>query len=300
MTFKEIVELKMSSYTIPEVRRMLGLGKTDSNWLVHQGKFESVQIQGRYYINKKSFEKWYANQIKYKKVDGSPPGIELRSASYSVPDLASLLEVSDSVIYDRIQRGDIEVYYIDDWMRISKGCFERWYSSQDSLRTKADKAKDAELEQSSLSLTDTARKLGIHRNSMYSLVQRHPECFDIIVIAGRKRITKESFEKWYGGQSRHKIAATDETVHSKESLDVEQQGTIESGEIVAPAVSIENKEEKKYYTVDEIQRILSLSKRDSYSLVQSDVFAVVKVGKRYLIPKEGFDEWLNANTTREE
>ena len=135
---------------------------------------------------------------------------------------------------------------------------------------------------------------------MYSLVQQHPECFDIIVIAGRKRITKESFEKWYGGQSRHKIVATDETVLSKESLDVEQQGTIESGEIVAPAVSIENKEEKKYYTVDEIQRILSLSKRDSYSLVQSEAFSVLKVGKRYLIPKDGFDEWLNANTTREE
>jgi excisionase family DNA binding protein len=99
---------------------------------------------------------------------------------------------------------------------------------------------------------------------------------------------------------RHKIVATEDSILSEESLDAEQQGAIESEATIASVVSDECKEEKKYYTVDEIQRILSLSKRDSYSLVQSDAFAVVKVGKRYLIPQKSFDEWLNANTTREE
>ena len=47
-----------------------------------------------------SFEHWYANQVKYKKVAGPPPGVELKAYSYSIPEIATLLGVCDSTVYE--------------------------------------------------------------------------------------------------------------------------------------------------------------------------------------------------------
>ena len=51
--------------TVPEMGKLLGLKKTDQYWLVHKNVFESKEIAGKIRINIASFEKWYANQIKY-------------------------------------------------------------------------------------------------------------------------------------------------------------------------------------------------------------------------------------------
>ncbi len=66
-------------YTVQELQEILGvsrptvynlLKKTDRYWLVHKNVFESKEIAGKMRINIASFEKWYANQIKYHKVTG--------------------------------------------------------------------------------------------------------------------------------------------------------------------------------------------------------------------------------------
>lgn len=77
-------EKKRTTMSVPEMQRMLGLGKTDSYWLVHRQCFETIIVAGKMRVVIDSFEHWYANQIKYKKVDGTPPGTELRAYSYSV------------------------------------------------------------------------------------------------------------------------------------------------------------------------------------------------------------------------
>ena len=96
------MDKKKTTMSVPEMRRMLGLRKTDSYWLVHKQCFETVIVKGKMRIVIDSFEHWYANQVKYKKVDGPPPGEELRSYSYSPQELAEELGVSDSIVYDLI------------------------------------------------------------------------------------------------------------------------------------------------------------------------------------------------------
>ena len=49
----------------------------------HKGLFETKQVLGKTWIDRSSFEKWYANQVKYHKVTGEEPGIELKAISYS-------------------------------------------------------------------------------------------------------------------------------------------------------------------------------------------------------------------------
>ncbi len=52
---------------------MLGLGKTESYWLIKKNYFKTILVGNTMRVMIDSFEEWYANQFKYQKVDGTPP-----------------------------------------------------------------------------------------------------------------------------------------------------------------------------------------------------------------------------------
>ncbi len=57
-------------------------------------------------------------------------------------------------------------------------------------------------------------------------------------------------------------------------------------------MAVENKPfEKRTYTVDEIQDILSISKPSAYNLVKSGLFRYVRIGGSIRVSKKSFDEW---------
>ena len=56
---------------------------------------------------------------------------------------------------------------------------------------------------------------------------------------------------------------------------------------------IERSDEKRTYTVDEIQDILSISRPTAYNLVKKNVFHSVRVGGHIRISKKSFDDWLD-------
>ena len=131
-----------TTMSVREMRQLLGLGKTDSYWLLHKNLFEVILINDKRRIVISSFEKWYANQVKYHKVNGSPPGEELCKRSYSVPDAAEILKVKPETIYTLIRQGKLKTETADFCMRIPKEDFERWYRSQSRYRTAADRERD--------------------------------------------------------------------------------------------------------------------------------------------------------------
>ena len=49
-----------------------------------------------------------------------------------------------------------------------------------------------------------ARMLGVHRQTIYYIVAN--EDFELIKVGRYKRVTKESFEKWYHNQTRYQLA----------------------------------------------------------------------------------------------
>lgn len=116
-----------TTMSVREMRQLLGLGKTDSYWLLHKNLFEVILINDKRRIVISSFEKWYANQVKYHKVNGSPPGEELCKRSYSVPDAAEILKVKPETIYTLIRQGKLKTETTDFCMRIPKEEFEQWY-----------------------------------------------------------------------------------------------------------------------------------------------------------------------------
>ena len=193
--------------TVPEMGKLLGLKKTDRYWLVHKNVFESKEIAGKIRINIASFEKWYANQIKYYKVTGEEPGKELKSWSYSVKEVEDLLGVDEYLVYDLLKKNQMEAVIVDYWKRIPKESFQNWYKSQSRYRTKEDREKDALLEDATITMPEMAQLLGTTRSSVYTILDnpKYSHFFEFIVIAEKKRITKESFQKFLKGQDRYKL-----------------------------------------------------------------------------------------------
>ena len=52
------MDKKKTTMSVPEMRRMLVLRKTDSYWLVHKQCFETVMVEGKMRIVIDSFEHW--------------------------------------------------------------------------------------------------------------------------------------------------------------------------------------------------------------------------------------------------
>ena len=60
--------------SVHEMGDMLGLKKTDRYWLVHKNYFRTETLLGKMRVEIASFEKWYANQDWYHKVNGGSTG----------------------------------------------------------------------------------------------------------------------------------------------------------------------------------------------------------------------------------
>lgn len=55
--------------------------------------------------------------------------------------------------------------------------------------------------------------------------------------------------------------------------------------------------ENEMITVREIAKYLRISLPTAYKLINSGAIPHVKVGCRYIIPREGFFVWMSQNTT---
>ena len=203
---------KRTSMSVPEMGRLLGLCKTESYWLIKKNYFKTITVGGNMRVMIDSFESWYANQFKYQKVDGTPPGEELKKTTYSVEELGQRLGLKEATAYELIAKGHFEIVEVLGKRRITKESFERWYASQSEYRTVEDQALDADVIASTYGLPEIARMLGTNRQNIYSIAARGS--FELIRVGRHNRATKESFMKWYQSQTRYKLVAEDKTERS--------------------------------------------------------------------------------------
>lgn len=125
---------KMRWMTVARMGEMLGLKKTGRYWLIHKNYFETKKIGGKTVVDVPSFEKWYANQIRYHKVCGTEPGLELRRHSYSARDISILLNIHEQTAYDLIRKKGLKTILVDGWKRVPKEDFDRWFNSQSEYK----------------------------------------------------------------------------------------------------------------------------------------------------------------------
>ena len=59
---------------------------------------------------------------------------------------------------------------------------------------------------------------------------------------------------------------------------------------------------QQVYLASDIQKILGIGKSSSYNFLEdiykqkNPPFRVLKIGKLFRVPKQGFDDWLNGST----
>lgn len=122
--------MSKKSMSVPEMRKILGLGKTDSYWLVKKNYFDVITVAGKMRIMVESFEEWYAHQLHYKKVDGTLQGSYWRAITMSVQETADLLGINTATLYDLLKKQPFQTVKVGMYLRIYKDSFEEWYSSQ--------------------------------------------------------------------------------------------------------------------------------------------------------------------------
>ena len=248
----------------------------------------TTQIKKRnmptHFIVISSFEKWYANQVKYHKVNGPPPGEELCKRSYSVPDAAEILKVKPETIYTLIRQGKLKTETADFCMRIPKEDFERWYRSQSRYRTAADRERDREIEAQTISIPEMAKLLGIPRKNVYGILdcKKYRDCFVIERVADRPRITKKSFKAWLKSQSTYQLQKPKKETHEE------------------PPLKLQCPKNGKYYSFQEIQAFYGISRPTLDSWVLKEGIPTMKLGRVKRIQKDAFDEVLKSKRKVEE
>lgn len=125
----EVLYLDKKSISVPEMRRILGLGKTESYWLIKKGYFKTIMLFGKIRVMTDSFEEWYANQFHYKKTDGTPPGQNWRH-TMSIRETADILGIAPTTVYSLIGKNLFTVLTVSGKKRIEKKSFEEWYANQ--------------------------------------------------------------------------------------------------------------------------------------------------------------------------
>ena len=151
---------------------------------------------------------------------------------------------------------------------------------------------DAIVEEATITMPEMARLLGLTRSQVYQILRnpKYSHFFETIVIAEKKRITKENFQKFLEGQDQFHL----DPANDYEELAQEQN------------IALANFRRKKlsqtgvrgsngnlgYLTFDEASYLAKVSRSLINKWADKGKFKVIKVGGRVRISREDFEAWL--------
>ncbi len=260
--------------SVPEMRKLLGVKKTESYWLVHKGYFKTSYINGVMRVDLESFEEWYANQVKHKKVNGEKPGKVLCQESYSFRDAANLLGIHSSNLYEIWRNEGLDFITVDYVKRIPVDVFEEWYKNQIMYKKVDVLPTISELEENYIPIGDAANSLGITREKMAAItrISAFKDVFEIIVYEDKKWISKKSFQQFLNAQSVYQVVS-----ENKEDSDQEEQ-------LVT----------KEYISVKEAAALAGVTSSTIIRWAGLGHFAFKVVGRGKRIHREAFLSFLNS------
>lgn len=259
--------------SVPEMRKLLGLKKTEGYWMVHREFFKTEIIGGMMRVDIESFEKWYANQVKHKKVNGEEPGRELIKSSYSFQDAANLLEVNSSCLYEIWKKEERKTIKVDFVKRIPKEEFENWLSEQ-TVYKKSDRIPTiSNMEKGYIRFKETARLLNIQEDTMLKLIRtgKYKSLFEVRVFDNKKWISRKSFRLFLNAQNEYRITDNDENT-SPDNLIIET---------------------KEYISRNEAAELAGVKASTITKWLQAEAFPCVGAGKVLRIKRVDFLAWLN-------
>ena len=199
-----ILEKSKKTMSVPEMRRLLGLKKTDGYWLVHRNFFQTHIVNGQMRVDIASFEKWYVNQVKHKKVNGEEPGAELMKSSYSFRDAANLLGITKEKLSVITRASRFKEYFeirvFEDKKWISKKSFQYFLNAQSVYQVTRAPEKEDPVEQGNMetkeyiSRQEAEALAGVTRGTITKWIQMGH--FSSAGAGKALRIHRNEFLKW--------------------------------------------------------------------------------------------------------
>ena len=274
-----------NTMTVPEMRKLLGLHKTDSYWLIHKGLFETEVIGGQIRIDKSSFEQWYENQDHYRKVNGAEPGKQLRKHYYTIREAAEMLAVNEDTFRDIVASQHIPAEVIGNRVRIRCADFDAWYAGQTRYRNPEDRAADQERKDQSITVPEMGRLLGIDSRAAWKIASHRASGLVLIRVADRPRVTLDSFDRWYQGQTEY-VKLADLPSEEQEKLELRRQ---------REALLRMIQKGKQFLSIHEAAVFLRLSDYEvRQTAMDDDVLSAKKIGKSWYIPLDSLYRYVEA------
>lgn len=187
--------------SVSTMRELLGIGKTDSYWLIKKGHFETTIVNRALRVYIDSFEAWYDSQVRYCKVNGPAP----LAASGDVMTLMEMCEelgiVRSTAYYVVMERKMIRSWISNGMICIDRQDYERWYRQQFRFKKVIGEPPGQDYPPS-MSAREMSELLGIPlHNTGYELTQRG--LFKTFTVDRQLRVDLVSFEQWYKSQDKY-------------------------------------------------------------------------------------------------
>lgn len=262
--------------SVPEMRKLLGIKKTESYWLVHKNYFKTELINGTMRVDIASFEKWYANQTKHKKVTGEKPGAQLCAASYSFRDVANMLGEYDGTIYDLWNRKGLPTVTVNYRKRIPREIFDSWYEKQNEYHKVDGPATIEEIEEKFILFREAAAMLKMSNEELLTLIRKgkYKDLLEMRMFDNRRWISRRGFQDFLNLHDQYKI----------------RQAKNESGSGISKFFS-----QKQYISKEEAARIAGVSKSTVAKWALKGTFPCRAAGYVMRIERIPFLKWVDEN-----
>lgn len=262
--------------SVPEMRKLLGIKKTESYWLVHKNYFKTELINGTMRVDIASFEKWYANQTKHKKVTGEKPGAQLCAASYSFRDVANMLGEYDGTIYDLWNRKGLPTVTVNYRKRIPREIFDSWYEKQNEYHKVDGPATIEEIEEKCILFREAAAMLKMSNEELLTLIRKgkYKDLLDMRMFDNKRWISRRGFQDFLNLHDQYKI----------------RQAKNESGSGISKFLS-----QKQYISKEEAARIAGVSKSTVAKWALKGTFPCRAAGYVMRIERIPFLKWVDEN-----
>ena len=262
--------------SVPEMRKLLGIKKTESYWLVHKNYFKTELINGTMRVDIASFEKWYANQTKHKKVTGEKPGAQLCAASYSFRDVANMLGEYDGTIYDLWNRKGLPTVTVNYRKRIPREIFDSWYENQNEYHKVDGPATIEEIEEKFILFRDAAAMLKMSNEELLTLIRKgkYKDLLEMRMFDNKRWISRRGFQDFLNLHDQYKI----------------RQAKNESDSGISKFLS-----QKQYISKEEAARIAGVSKSTVAKWALKGMFPCRAAGYVMRIERIPFLKWVDEN-----
>lgn len=141
-------------------------------------------------------------------------------------------------------------------------------------------------------MPEMARLLGIPRRQVYEILKnsKYSHFFETVVIAEKKRITKESFQKFLEGQDHYKL----DPANDYEELSMEQNFSLANYRRKKLAKTGDRSKNGNlgYLTFDEAAFLAKVSRGMIYKWMDDGKFSAVKIGNISRVKRDEFEAWL--------